>query len=112
MKYYSEKLNKVFDTEQACLDAEFKAKEKENLEKIRKERETALAKEKKEKDLAERKALAAEVEDARKSMVAAQKAYQAKIKEFVDKYHSYHFTTTNTEEIPTLFDVFDRLFTF
>ena len=112
MKYYSEKLNKVFTTEKECLEAEFKAKEKENLEKIRKERETALAKEKKEKELAERKALAAEVDEARKKMVAAQKEYQAKIREFVDKYHSYHFTTTNTEEIPTLFDIFDKFLSF
>ena len=112
MKYYSEKLGKVFDTEKACLEAEFHAKEQENLEKIRKERETALAKEKKEKEVAERKEMANAVEEARKAMVDAQKAYQKKIKEFVDKYHSYHFTTTNTEEIPTLFDVFDRIFPF
>ena len=34
MKYYSEKLNKFYDTPDACQRAEFEAKEKENLEKI------------------------------------------------------------------------------
>ena len=35
MKYYSEKLNKFYDTADACEKAEFEAKEKENLEKIK-----------------------------------------------------------------------------
>ena len=47
MKYYSEKLNKFYNTADECERAEFEAKEKENLEKIKKEREAALAKEKK-----------------------------------------------------------------
>ena len=49
MKYYSEKLNKFYDTADACQRAEFEAKEKENLEKIKKERALAEAKEKKER---------------------------------------------------------------
>jgi hypothetical protein len=58
MKYYSERLNKFYNTADECERAEFEAKEKENLEKIKKEREAALAKEKKEKAVAERKAAA------------------------------------------------------
>lgn len=112
MKYYSEKLNKVFDTPEACEDAEFKEKEKENLEKIQKERELALAKEKKEKEIAERKAMAEEVDVARKALNEAQKAYKEKLDAFIDKYHTYHFSTSNPEEIPTLFDIFDRIFPF
>ena len=112
MKYYSEKLNKVFNTEQECMDAEFKAKEKENLEKIEKERALAAAKEKKEKEMAERKALAAEVDTARKALTEAQKNYHDKLSAFVDKYHTYHYSTSNPDEIPTLFDLFNKIFPF
>lgn len=110
MKYYSEKLGKVYNTEKECLEAEFKAKEEENRQKVLKEREEALAKEKKEKEMAERKAAAAEVDEARKAMVAAQKAYKEKLDAFIKRYHNYHFTTTNIDDIPTLFDNFFNIF--
>ncbi len=91
MKYYSEKLNKFYDTAVDCEKAEFEAKEKENLEKIKKERELALVKEQKEKAAAERKALAAEVDEARKAYSdacktysVAQKAYREKLQEFCE----------------------------
>ena len=111
MKYYGERTNKLYDTAEACEKAEFEAKEKENLAKIQKERALAEAKAKKEKDAAERKAMAEEVEVARKAMVDAQKAYREKLDAFINKYHTYHFSTSNPDEIPTLFDVFDRIFT-
>ena len=112
MKYYSEKLNKFYDTADACQHAEFEAKEKENLEKIKKERELALAKEKKEKAVAERKALAAEVDTARKAYLEAQKAYREKLEGFCSKYGTYHYTVENGEEIPSLFDFFGNLLRF
>ena len=117
MKYYSEKLNKFYDTPVDCEKAEFEAKEKENLEKIKKERELALVKEQKEKAAAERKALAAEVDEARKAYSdacktcsVAQKAYKEKLSAFVDKYHTYHYSTSDPSEVPTLFDIFDKFF--
>jgi len=110
MKYYSEKLNKVFDTPEACESAEFEAKEKENLEKVRKEREARELKEKKEKETAERKAAADKVDNARKAMVAAQKEYRDALNEFVDKYHTYHYSTNNAEEVPFLFGLFNDIF--
>ena len=109
MKYYSEKLGRVYDTPEACQKAEFEAKEKENLDKIRKEREAVAEKEKKEKEAAERKAMAVEVDEARKAMVAAQKAYREAIEKFVKKYGTYHYSTNNFEDVPTLFEVFDWL---
>lgn len=112
MKYYGERTNKLYDTEKECLDAEFKAKEKENLEKIEKERALAVAKEKKEKEVAERKALAAEVDAARKALTEAQKNYHDKLAAFVDKYHTYHYSTSDPDEVPTLFDVFSKIFPF
>ena len=112
MKYYSEKLNKFYDTPDACERAEFEAKEKENLEKIKKEREVALAKEKKEKALAERKAAAEKVETARKTYLEAQKAYRKELETFCEKYGSYHYTTKNADEVPSLFDILGDIFKF
>jgi len=112
MKYYSEKLNKFYDTADACERAEFEAKEKENLEKIKRERELAVAKEKREKELAERKALATKVDEARKNYLAAQKAYREELESFCKKYGTYHYTVENGEEIPSLFDFFGNLLRF
>ena len=110
MKYYSEKLNKFYDSAEACQKEEFEAKEKENLAKIKKEREEAEAKAKKEKAAEERKAFAKEVEDARKAYYDAQKNYREKLQGFCKKYGTYHYSTDNVEEIPSLFDWFDKLF--
>ena len=110
MKYYSEKLNKLFNTQADCEKAEFEAKEAENREKILAERKAAEAKALKEKEAAERKAMAAEVETARKNMVTAQKAYKDAIEAFTKKYGSYHYTSHSVDDIPTLFDLFSPLF--
>lgn len=110
MRYYSDKTQKFYATEKECLEAELKAKEAENLARIQKEREERELKEKKEKDAAERKAMAAEIEEARKAMVAAQKAYSEKLQAFVKKWHTYHYTTSDISEIPSLFNLFDKFF--
>lgn len=110
MKYYSEKLNKFYDTADACQRAEFEAKEKENLAKIEKERALREEKEKKEIRAAERKAAAEKVEVARKEVEKANKAYKDALSEFINKYGSYHYTTSNPDEIPSLFDIFDQIF--
>ena len=106
MKYWSEKLNKVFDTVEACEQAELRVKEAENREKILKEREAARKKELADK----RKERAAEVEEARKAMIAAQKNYKEILEAFIRDYHSYHFTETDTENVPLLFDIFNPIF--
>ena len=110
MKYYSDKTKALYESEEACRQAE-EAFEKQQiqakLEQARKEREE---KERKEKDAAERKAMAAEVEAARKAMVEAQHAYHEKIDAFIKKYGTYHMTWTNSKDAPTLFDLFDNLF--
>ena len=109
MKYFGERTNKLYDTAEACEKAEFEAKEKENREKILAERKAAELKAKKEQEAAERKAMATEVDKARKVMVAAQKAYREAIENFVKRYGTYHYSTDNFEDVPTLFDVFDWL---
>lgn len=107
MKYYSEKLNKVFNTEKECMDAEFKAKEKENLERIAKEKALREEKEKKEQLAAERKADADKVEAAHKAMVDAQKTYRDVLNSFIEKYGSYHLSLSGADAIPHLFDIFN-----
>ena len=110
IKIYSDKTQKFYNSVEEANRAEFELKEKENREKIQKERELALAKEKKEKEVAERKAMAEEVDAARKAMIEAQKTYKDKLSAFVNKYHTYHYSTSNPDEVPTLFDIFDNLF--
>lgn len=110
MKYYSEKLNKVFNTERECMDAEFKAKEQENLARIQKEKEARELKEKKEREVTERKEMAEKVETARKAYLEAQKAYRTELEAFCQKYGTYHYTVSNTDEIPSLFDAFKYAF--
>ena len=105
MKYFSEKLNKLFDSEKELKEAEYK-----NEVKIKAE------KEKKEKDAAERKTQTAEVESARKAMVEARKAYADALEKFTKRWGSYHLSLTGEDAkcaIPTLFDsLFENWFDF
>lgn len=106
MKFYSEKLNKLFNSQIECEKAEFEAKEAENREKILAERKAAEVKAQKEKEAAERKMLASEVDEAYKAMTAAQHAYKTKLEAFVKKYGSYHTSLTG-KDVPSLFDIFN-----
>lgn len=112
IKIYSDKTNKFYNSVEEANRAEFELKEKENLEKIQKERELALAKEKKEKALAERKAAAEKVDEARKAYSAAQKAYREELEGFCKKYGTYHYSTNGKDDVPTLYDIFDKIFSF
>lgn len=99
MKFYSEILNKVFDTEKACLDAELT--HKQALEaKARAEEQKKLAEKKKQE---ERAADAKKVEALREEMVKAQTNYRKAVQTFVEKHGSYHFSTKSEEQIPYLF---------
>lgn len=98
MRYYSDVTKKFYDTAKECTKAEeevimMQAKEKEEKEKL----------------AAERKNRAAEVEEARKKMVAAQNEYKEKLEAFIRDYKSYHYSSTNANEIPTLFNFFNWL---
>ena len=89
MKYYSETLNKVFENEKDCLDAEeeYKAKVEEE--------------EKRKKELADsREVRAKEVEDAYKAIIDAQKHYNELLTNFCKEYGSFHCTITD-EDFPT-----------
>lgn len=89
MKYYSETLNKVFENEKDCLNAE-----KEYEAKVEEE-------EKRKKELADsRKVRAKEVEDAYKAIIDAQKHYNELLTNFCKEYGSFHCTITD-EDFPT-----------
>lgn len=110
MKYYSEKLNKIFDTAQDCTNAEFEARKAENLARIQKEKEARELKEKKDKEAAERKAMAEKVEAARKAYLEAQKAYKTELEAFCKRWGTYHYTVSDADEIPSLFDALKYAF--
>lgn len=112
IKIWSDKTHKFYDSVEDAQNEEFKLQEKENLEKVRKEKEERELKEKKEKAAAERKAAAEKVEAARKAYLEAQKAYRAELDAFISKYKTYHYSTSSADEIPSLFDWFDKLFKF
>lgn len=112
MKYYSEKLGKVYDTADECQQAERVAQEKEERARLEKERKEQELKEKKEKEAAERKAAAGKVDAAFKALSAAKKAYGEELQAFCKKYGTYHFTTDGKDDVPTLFDFFENIFKF
>ena len=95
MKYYSETLKKLFDSEEACASAE-------------KEHELALKKQKEEKERmqASRKARAEEVEAAMKEAADARKKYNDLLAAFCKDYGSYHYSfdpKNHAEDLDTLF---------
>lgn len=98
MKYFSEKLNKVFESEQECVEAENKLEleEKEKAEK--------------EKQLAEtRKERAREIEEQYKKIMDDRKEYQRMINDFVQDYGGFHCTFKSNEPIFSDMDFFDLL---
>lgn len=95
MKYFSETLNKMFDTKGECLEAEDK-----HLKAL-------AAKEAKEKELAEQRATRAkEVEDAYRAAAAAKCEYDRLLREFLKDYGSFHATFKNIDPFFSIFDLF------
>ena len=95
MKFYSEKLNKVYDTEQACVEAESAH-----------DKAIAEAEAKKKALVEERATRAKEVEDLYKAAVEAKKAYDEKLRAFLKDYGSFHATFKNVDPFFSLLDWF------
>ena len=92
MKYYSEVTKKFYDNSNDCLAAERELLAKQEKEEYEKKRQAA-----------ERKA-----EAARKAMNEAQSAYKKELEAFCKKYGSYHYSSKDVSDIPTLFnDIFN-----
>jgi len=95
MKFYSESLNKMFDSADACAEAE-SAHEKAMAE--------AEAKKKALAD--ERASRAKEVEEAYKTAVEAKKVYNEKLQDFLKDYGSFHATFKNVDPFFSFLDWF------
>lgn len=92
MKWYSEKLNKLFDSEKECVEAE------EAHDKA-----VAEAEEKKKALSEARAARAKEVEAAYKAAIDARKEYEEVLHSFVKDYGSYHTTFKSSDPFFSLF---------
>lgn len=95
MKYFSETLNKVFDTEQECTEAENLYNQAQQEAEARQQALTE-----------QRATRAKEVEDAYKTAVEAKKAYDKLLREFLNDYHSFHATFKNVDPFFSLLDWF------
>lgn len=95
MKFYSEKLNRLFDSSDECAKAE------EAHDKAIAEAEA------KKKALADdRASRAKEVEDLYKAAVDAKKAYDERLQAFLKDYGSFHATFKNVDPFFSIFDWF------
>ena len=99
MKYYSEKLKKVYDTVEQLQAAETEY-DKAHAAEIAKQKE--------------RKARAEEITAARKDLQNRQKKYNELVNQFIKDYGSYHATYTDEDsgEVANVMDVFYKLFGF
>ena len=96
MKYFSETLNKVFDTEQECTEAENLYNQAQQEAEARQQALTE-----------QRATRAKEVEDAYKAVIEAKKVYSDLLHDFVADYGSYHMTyKSNNEPFFSFFDWF------
>lgn len=95
MKIYSEKLNKFYDTIEACTEAE---KKHDDAKKIEEEKKAALT--------AERANRAKEVEGLYKTYLEAQKKYHEALRKFCKDYGSFHMTYSSDDVFSDLFDLF------
>ena len=92
MKILSEKTGKYYQTVEECLKAEKEFDEKVAAEKAAREKALAEVKAKKEAEIAERKADAEKVEQARQNLIKAKKEYLNVLGDFNEKHGAYHFS--------------------
>lgn len=95
MKFYSESLKRLFDTEKEC-------KEKEAI--YAEEQEKKKAREKKLAD--DKRARANEVTESYSKVREAQKAYLKLKNEFIQDYGYFHVSYRDIDDIPFV-DIFD-----
>lgn len=101
MKYYSELVNKIYDTKEECEKAEeaLAAKKKAEEEKqltLKNERETRS------------KAVVEAFKKARETEMEANRL----MKEFVKDYGSFHMSYNGKSSLPSMFDVLNDFFWF
>ncbi len=100
MKYYSDVLKRLFDSEKELLEAE-DAKKKAEEEKALREKEKNAA----------RAEAAKKVEEAMKKAAEANKNYREVLSDFCKNYGAYHYSFTDDGKEDT-YDLFDELVKF
>lgn len=98
MKYFSEKLNKVFESEKECVEAENKF---ELAKQEKEEKEKRLTQERKER--------AREIEEQYKKIMDDRKEYRRLVDDFIRDYGSFHCTFKSSEPVFSDMDFFDLL---
>lgn len=98
MKYFSEKLNKVFESEEECVEAENKF---ELAKQEKEEKEKRLTQERKER--------AHEIEEQYKKIMDDRKEYRKMVDDFIRDYGSFHCTFKSNEPVFSDMDLFDLL---
>lgn len=95
MKFYSEKLDKLFNSQEECVQAE-------------KEHDARIAEEQAKKEaLTEQRAKRAkEVEELYKAAIEAKQTYDKALQAFLKDYGSFHATFKTTDPFFGLFDWF------
>lgn len=110
MKFYSEILDKKFDTAKECKEAEALHLEAEAKAKADEEAKAALRKERADMVEQARKHMCEVQERCAKEIETAQKDYLNLRNEFIKDYGYYHYSSKNVKDIPTLFStLFDIL---
>lgn len=99
MKYYSETLDKLFESEKELQKAE-----KDAIEAEAKKKELEEVKRK------ERAEDAKAVEDALKNLRKAENEYHEKLSAFIKKYGYYHYTSHDAKDFPSAFSILEPFF--
>lgn len=94
MKYYSEKLNALYNSQSELEEAEYAV---EKAQKEKEERESKLK--------AERKARADEIKAALEQVESASKEYYDLVQKFVRDYGSFHLTVDEKSPFTSLFNM-------
>lgn len=94
MKYYSEKLNALYNSQAELEEAEYAV---EKAQKEKEERESKLK--------AERKARADEIKAALEQVESASKEYYDLVQKFVRDYGSFHLTVDEKSPFTSLFNM-------
>ena len=108
MRIMSEKTGKEYKSVELCLAAEKEYDDRIAKEKAEKEEKEKEKKKKKEAAIAERKEAASKVEEKRKVLIEAQKAYRDELAKFCQKWGAYHYTVKGGDD--SWFNLFDNFF--
>ena len=102
MKYFSELLNRVYNSEAECIEAEEKHKKALAEEK----RQKAVAEAKKEALANERAERAKKIEELYKAAATAEREYKTALNDFIKDYGSFHATFKTTDPFFSILDWF------